>query len=193
MRERIVEAATELFAARGYDGVSIRDLAGACGITSAALYYHFSGKPELLRTVIATYLDEVATLVDAAAALPGGATTRLEKLLRDLASLPRERGAVLRLAMHDIHRLEPEARAVIAADYERRFVGRIRSLLAEGMDAGELARHDPALVTWLLLGMLYPLSSRGAFDGSSEAVDTVCALALDGLRAPGAPSARQVR
>lgn len=192
MRDRIIAEATDLFVARGYDGVSIRDIAAACGITSAALYYHFSGKPDLLRTVIAAYLDEVAAVLDAAGAAPGGAADRLERLLRDLASLPRERGAVLRLAMHDTTRLEPDARAAIAQDYERRFVGRIRSLIAEGMDAGELARHDPALVTWLLLGLLYPLASRGA-GGAPDAVDTLCSLALDGLRPRGHPGTQAPR
>ncbi len=189
MRERIVAAATELFAARGYDGVSIRDIAAECGITSAALYYHFSGKPDLLRAVITAYLDEVAAVMDAVAATPGDSAVRLRRLLHDLAALPSERGAVLRLALHDLGRLEPAARAAIGDDYERRFVGRIRALLAEGMDAGDLVRHDPTLVTWLLLGMLYPLSSSGRAEGSSSAIDTVCAIALEGLRAPGRPSA----
>jgi AcrR family transcriptional regulator len=46
-RERILEVALELFAARGFAGASVRELAFAAGITEGALYAHFSGKQEV--------------------------------------------------------------------------------------------------------------------------------------------------
>jgi AcrR family transcriptional regulator len=46
-RERILEVALELFAAHGFAGTSVRQLAGAAGITEGAIYAHFSGKQEI--------------------------------------------------------------------------------------------------------------------------------------------------
>lgn len=46
-REAILGSAVELFAESGYSGVSMRDLARACGITPAALYHHFDNKRSL--------------------------------------------------------------------------------------------------------------------------------------------------
>ena len=47
MRERILATATAMFVRRGYEGVAMREIAEDCGITKAALYYHFDGKPDL--------------------------------------------------------------------------------------------------------------------------------------------------
>ncbi|MBF0628826.1 MAG: TetR/AcrR family transcriptional regulator [Magnetococcales bacterium] len=44
---KILEASLPLFAARGYNGVAMRDIAQTVGITAAALYNHFSGKETL--------------------------------------------------------------------------------------------------------------------------------------------------
>jgi AcrR family transcriptional regulator len=51
-RERILEATLELTSRQGSDGMSMRELADACGVNVAALYYHFPSKAELLRAVI---------------------------------------------------------------------------------------------------------------------------------------------
>jgi TetR/AcrR family transcriptional regulator, regulator of cefoperazone and chloramphenicol sensitivity len=51
-KERLLKAATELFARRGFDGVSIRELAEAANVNVAAVHYHFGGKTELYRAVI---------------------------------------------------------------------------------------------------------------------------------------------
>ncbi len=45
-REVIIETSAKLFNQQGYTGVSIRDIAQACGVTNAALYYHFKNKDE---------------------------------------------------------------------------------------------------------------------------------------------------
>ena len=50
-KEKIFDAAVELFAERGYDGVSIRDIGRAVGISEAAVYRHYSGKEEILESI----------------------------------------------------------------------------------------------------------------------------------------------
>lgn len=45
--EHIYREASKLFARYGFEGVTMRDVADACGITMATLYYHFSSKGEL--------------------------------------------------------------------------------------------------------------------------------------------------
>ena len=67
-RARIVAMAAPLFAERGYGATSIRDIAQAVGMTTASLYYHFSGKDELFAAVHARALQSVADAVTQAAA-----------------------------------------------------------------------------------------------------------------------------
>ena len=50
-RARIIAAALDLFAARGFSDVSMADVARAAGVTKAALYYHFTDKVDLYTTV----------------------------------------------------------------------------------------------------------------------------------------------
>ena len=46
-KERILEAALELFAQSGYSGTSMNDIAKQLGITKGALYKHYTGKQEI--------------------------------------------------------------------------------------------------------------------------------------------------
>ena len=62
-RARIVATAAPLFAERGYDGASIREIALAAGMTTASLYYHFSGKEDLFVAVHASATNNVAAAV----------------------------------------------------------------------------------------------------------------------------------
>lgn len=76
-KTRILDAAEELFAARGYHGVSIRDITQAAGVEVALANYHFGPKEELFRQVIARRVEEhcngvIAELDAAIAAAPGG-------------------------------------------------------------------------------------------------------------------------
>ncbi len=52
-KEKIFDAAIELFAERGYDGVSVRDIARAVGLTEGAVYKHFASKDEILDSIFA--------------------------------------------------------------------------------------------------------------------------------------------
>jgi AcrR family transcriptional regulator len=47
-RERLLEAAADVFAKRGYDGTRVADIAAAAGVSNGALYAHFPSKAELL-------------------------------------------------------------------------------------------------------------------------------------------------
>ena len=54
-RNRILDVAQELFTEKGYKGTSIRNIADACGITNAALYYYFQNKEALFEEVMLRY------------------------------------------------------------------------------------------------------------------------------------------
>lgn len=47
-RDQILATAADLFAERGFHGVSVHDIGAACGISGPALYKHFTGKDDLL-------------------------------------------------------------------------------------------------------------------------------------------------
>jgi len=65
-RELILDAAERLFAARGVDGVAVRDLAAEMGITASSLYNHFPSKQALYDAVIERGLGPIVEIVTAA-------------------------------------------------------------------------------------------------------------------------------
>ncbi len=79
-RQQILDTAAELFAERGFHGVSVHDIGSACGISGPALYKHFTGKDELLSASLTdiseTLLKEGSARV-AAAESPGDALDAL--------------------------------------------------------------------------------------------------------------------
>src|SRR5438046_9035020 len=56
-RDRVFEAAAEVFHRKGYDSTSMSDVASAAGLTKAGLYHHVSSKESLLYTVLDSGLD----------------------------------------------------------------------------------------------------------------------------------------
>jgi AcrR family transcriptional regulator len=64
-RDEIVDAATALLVSEGYEGVSMRKVAAAVGISSTALYLYFAEKDELLDTVCYRVFDQIAPALDA--------------------------------------------------------------------------------------------------------------------------------
>lgn len=65
-RKQIIAAASELFASKGFEGTSIRDIAAASGVLSGSLYYHFPSKEDLMFTVHQESLTEMRREVEAA-------------------------------------------------------------------------------------------------------------------------------
>ncbi len=58
-REQILSTAAELFAARGFHGVSVADLGAACGISGPALYRHFASKDAMLAEMLVSISEEL--------------------------------------------------------------------------------------------------------------------------------------
>jgi len=154
-RERILEAAAELFAAHGYRGVSMEQLAERCAISKPALYYHFADKQTLFVEMVRRSLAEHRQGIEAAAAGRPLAAA-LQAIVRYLVdAVPHD---VSRL-LHDIEtELDPAVRAELAALHRRAMVEPISHVLHAARRRGELRPDlDPLLAAWAFLGMLMPL------------------------------------
>ena len=60
-REKIIEAASALFARNGYDGTSMRDIAAESGILAGSLYYYFASKEEMFAAVHEQAINRLCT------------------------------------------------------------------------------------------------------------------------------------
>jgi len=138
MRERILETATSLFVERGYDGVAMREISEACGITKAALYYHFKSKEDIVRSLVEDYYGQIDALIDWARTQPDAAGTRSE-ILRRYVGIVVEGDEVFRM-------LHQNQAAVTS--------------LAAAKNRGELFRERMSSLVELLAGPAAPLAER---------------------------------
>ncbi len=87
-RQQILATAAELFAARGFHGVSVGELGAACGVSGPALYRHFASKDAMLAEMLVSISEEllrVGTERACAAASPEEAVTALVRWHIDFA------------------------------------------------------------------------------------------------------------
>src|SRR5699024_5891111 len=77
-RETLINKATEVFVARGYDGTSMDTVARELGITKSAIYHHVKSKEELLHLAINRGIDALDSAVEAESHRTG--ITALERL-----------------------------------------------------------------------------------------------------------------
>src|SRR3954454_4035815 len=61
-REQILATAAELFAARGFHGVSVADIGAACGISGPALYKHFPSKDAVLAEMLVSISEQLLSV-----------------------------------------------------------------------------------------------------------------------------------
>jgi AcrR family transcriptional regulator len=138
-RERLLLAAADVFAQRGYDGTRVADIALAAGVSSGALYAHFGSKADLLVAALRTHGPRL--LAEALAADPDRPITDLLLLIGQ--RLPRRRdarGYLIVEALVAARRDEDVARPM------RDYVGERGDWLAELVRAAQAdGELDPSL------------------------------------------------
>ncbi len=136
-----MQAATELFAKRGYAGTSMREVAEAASCTKPALYYYFDSKAALFLLLIHDETERITTILEEQLVASGSIRERMRLgMHRYLDHIRLNRTALNLLQRSDLH---PE-RAQPAFDFRsarQMFVDIIMRLLEEGVRSGEI-RQD---------------------------------------------------
>jgi AcrR family transcriptional regulator len=156
MRARILSEAARLFVARGYDGISMREIAEACGVSKAGLYYYFKDKEELFVEILYSYLKELSQAIGACNRPDWSVRQKLTAVMEAIFAQPPERRDIIRLAGQEMSQVNPEARRQFGLIYHQEFIGQIETMLAGGIAAGELRSMDVSQAAWVYLGMMYP-------------------------------------
>ena len=84
MREEILEAATRRFAAHGFDGVSLQDIADDVAIKKPSLLYHFASKEQLREEVITGLLEHWGSVLPRIMSSAMGERRRLDALMHEV-------------------------------------------------------------------------------------------------------------
>lgn len=141
----IVEATRVLLIRRGYEHLSMRDVAAAAGITAAAIYRHFSNKDALVDFVVNDTLREFELqLLRAIAPLPVGSFERLAALGSEYIRIATEQEEHFKILFTRI-RKDPRKLADFPGQWGYQV---LRQCVVEAMKAGTVREGDADLVSF---------------------------------------------
>ena len=188
-RDRLLRAAADVFAQRGYDGTRVADIAAAAGVSNGAMYAHFGSKADLLVAALRTHGRRL--LADLFDADPDQSVTEL--LVTVGRSLPQDRDPCGNLIVEGL----------VAARRDQGVAGPMRDYIGERADwiadlirvaqaAGEIDQglSPNALAHFcLLLGMGSSLMTAGIHGVSNQDWSELLGRIATGL----APAGRATR
>jgi AcrR family transcriptional regulator len=100
-RERILAAALEVFAERGYAETAMEHVSQGAGVTRSVLYDHFSSKKELYVSLLRRQRDEVMSHVAVAAEGEGSAEALFRRAIESFFAFVRDHPVTWRMLFHD--------------------------------------------------------------------------------------------
>lgn len=185
VRQRLLAAATVLFAEIGYEETTFADLAAEAGVGRTTIYEYFRDKEDLLATLVE---DELPATVDTmVAALPEGVPTleRLEALLRALVEFVALDPTLGYLLHREVPKLSGDARRRVEAAH-RGLIGEFIGLLRAGQAEGVLCPipldvMGHVLQDIVMSGAQILIDSPEPSRRLGEVTDAVVAMALHGV------------
>jgi AcrR family transcriptional regulator len=156
-RDRILAAAAEVFAERGYEGAAVSDIARRAGFTTGAIYGRFRDKAELLLEVVRGVLEsqQEAAVMAASTASAGenGVSSRFAELVGEFVDANREASRALVLEAHVAARRDETVGALLR-EFQSERLDALRDLVADAQKKGEVADGlDPTTVATLFLAI----------------------------------------
>ncbi|MFB8033140.1 TetR/AcrR family transcriptional regulator [Streptomyces sp. NPDC056004] len=149
---RLLVAAVDAFAERGYHATTTRDIAGRAGMSPAALYIHYKTKEELLHRISRIGHDRALFVLEAAADSGGTAAERLAEAVRSFVRWHAERHTTARVVQYELDALGEEHRTEIV-ELRRRSDAVVRRIIGEGVQAGEFDVPDVPGTTLAVLSL----------------------------------------
>lgn len=171
-RDRLVEGALTVFAQRGFDGATTREIAKAAGVSSALIHHHFKDKETLWHLVGQRISEEfVETITSAMDPALRGTSEGVRQMMAAYMSYWREHPRSLRFQLWRVLGAPADERKTRSKQLNKLFVPEVKA----AQDAGQVRGDVPAGLLMITMGGLiqYFLHSD---------VETQDALAVTGAR-----------
>ena len=182
-KEEIVIVASRLFKEKGYNAVSMRDIAQAMGIKAASLYNHIQGKQEILSTLILAVAKEFTLSMDNLMESRLRPIEKITNVIESHIAITVNYPEGLAALNNDWMHLENEDLRdfiTMREGYEENF----RKIIKEGIENGEIKGHHPEVILFSILSTLRSLyvwyQKRGKLDVNVLKKDMVAVL-LNGI------------
>jgi len=166
-QRQLWRAAVRLFAARGFRGTGIRELADAAGLSSATLYHYMGTKEDLLFSIMQTCLDRLLTAAERVVADGAPAELVITRLVHVHVlshALHRDETTVVD---NEIGALAPDRRASMVQTRDR-YEDFWRRAIAEGCEQGVFSVPDQRFARMGLLEMCSGVAKWYSPDGPAD-------------------------
>ncbi|MEW2487352.1 TetR family transcriptional regulator C-terminal domain-containing protein [Streptomyces sp. NPDC048411] len=179
-RDGILQAAVELIARDGFDGVRISDIAAHAGVSTALVHYHFTGRDRLLTDALAYSLTRAEARLE-------GRTHSAERQapaerLADLVDfgLPLTHDDVLECRLWselEIRSAGSGELTAALAELRRRVLAPLVAAVEDGLDCGDFRDCDPRDAATVAMALLDGLTNRLLTDPGALSLDDARRLA----------------
>lgn len=151
--QRILCAAEELFAQRGFAAVSISGVAARAGVSKASVFYHFSSKRELYFAVLEAASRQFGRIIEALGKGEGPVCERLRHYAEAHLGCILQNEQVSRLVLSDLLENQPQLSRDLAEKIFGNNFARLVGIIRASQNNDELRQDiDPAMVAVLLIG-----------------------------------------
>jgi AcrR family transcriptional regulator len=156
-RERVLDAAVELFAQQGYDGTSVSQVITRAGVAKGGFYHHFASKEALLYEVYGDLIGRQLDGMDEILRRELAPADTLRALIADLVVTTAASARPALVFWREMNRLGDE-RTAQYRQARRRYHDTVRRLIRDAQAAGEFASVASAdTVTFTIFGFVNEL------------------------------------
>ncbi len=191
-KQTIRDVARRLFAAHGYNAVSMRDIAQEVGKRPGGLYNHFPNKQSILFDMMLENLNRAYEAVIAPVNSKAPAVSQLEDFVRRHLQYNIENPDDIFIAYMELRSLEADNAHAITAERDS-YEAALRNILKAGVSSGVFTLADPDIHARSILSMLGGVTvwfRQGGAQTSEDVAECYVQAALQSVGAPYSPTKR---
>ncbi|MCX2954259.1 TetR/AcrR family transcriptional regulator [Lentzea sp. NEAU-D7] len=167
--ERLIDAATRLFADKGYERVAVQEIVEHAGVTKGAMYHYFGSKDDLLHEIYGRLLRLQTEHLEKIASSTGPVEERLREAAVDVIVTSVDDFDAAKVFFRSMNHLSEEKQREVRAE-RRRYHEKFRGLIEEGQRNGTFRDDVPAdVATYYFFGSLHQLGTWYRPDGEIPA------------------------
>lgn len=148
-RQQVLDTVLQLFSKRGYFATSVQDISRESGVSVGSIYHHFGDKEGIARSLYNTLADRMSSRISWISARQGTVHDQCRDIVRTLFDMTEDEPLVMDFMLYAKHKefLPDEKPICSSKPFEL-----MRTIVAAGMDAGEIRRMDVMVASTSLFG-----------------------------------------
>lgn len=181
----LLEIGARIFAEKGYDATSMRDISTAAGVSKALLYHHFASKDAIYAQIAFDSTQHLNRFVEARIPADGSAAEKVRAFMVATASFFSQHRAAWIAASNAFWSERNQHRQDERLARRKAFENRLRELIREGVASGEFRDVDPADAGRLILSgvnWMHRWYDPAKTHTAEEIVERYADIVLNGIR-----------